>query len=462
MNTLPLNLVDYIAIGGFLVTVIAVVFVARARSLKTYWANDRATGAVMLTLSTVATSVGSGMVFGIAAMAYAGGLVPVFLGLFNVVGLLLTAMLAPRLRALAEKHSMYSLPDFLGTVYSRRCKLIAALVNVLIYFFFLAAQIIALSVICRMITGLSDYISVGVALVLIVSYITLGGLRSDIIGDNIQFGILALLLVLFPVFMLGDPVLIAGFDQLPAGYLSGATLGGWSFILGLFLFFTPVPLVMTDIWMRIYSARSPDVARRSLVIAALLILPFFVVFTAVGIAAHILFPALDANVATSSIMAHYIPGGWLGLTVAGLLAAVVSTADSMALVTALTVSKDIIGTLSGKIGGDEGRLFVTARLAAVLVTIGATIFALFVPNIVQTMINAFSVLMILLPAVLGGMFLRAKDEPAAFWSIALGLGTTLGGLLVIPGMAFVPGVIVSLVVFGALHLKARVLMKSPS
>jgi Na+/proline symporter len=123
MSPLPLDFIDYLCIAAYFAVILAVAIIARAKSLKTYWANDRATGTTMLTLSTVATSVGSGMVFGIVAMAYTGGLIPLFLGIFNATGILAAAVLAPRLRELAEKHSMYSLPDFFGAVYSRRCYL---------------------------------------------------------------------------------------------------------------------------------------------------------------------------------------------------------------------------------------------------------------------------------------------------------------------------------------------------
>ena len=289
MNPITLDIIDYLCIAAYFVTILAVAVIVRAKSLQTYWANDRATGTTMLTLSTVATSVGSGMVFGIAAMAYTGGIIPLFLGIFNAVGILAAAVLAPRLRELAEKHSMYSLPDFFGAVYSRRCRLAGATVNLLVYFFFLAAQLIALGTICKMITGLPEFVSLGLAFVLLVAYTFIGGMRTDIIADNIQFFILVLLLVLLPIPILRDREVLEGLKGLSSTYLTGSAMGGWSFVLGLFLFFTPVPLVMTDIWMRIYSAKSPQIARRSLVASALIILPFFAAFTFVGIAAYVLF-----------------------------------------------------------------------------------------------------------------------------------------------------------------------------
>lgn len=454
MSPLPLDSIDYLCIAVYFAMILAIAVIVRAKSLQTYWANDRATGATMLTLSTVATSVGSGMVFGIAAMAYIGGLIPLFLGIFNTVGILAAAVLAPRLRELAEKHSMYSLPDFFGAIYSRRCRLAGAAVNLLIYFFFLTAQLIALGTICKIITGLPEFVSLGVAFVLLVAYTFIGGMRMDIIADNIQFLILALLLVLLPMPILCDREVLDGFKSLSSTYLYGSAMGGWSFVLGLFLFFTPVPLVMTDIWMRIYSAKSPQIARRSLVASAFIILPFFAAFTLVGIAAYVLFPGIDPDTATTQMIGRFVPPGLRGIAIAGLLAAIMSTADSMLLISGLTIAKDIGATLSPALASDEHRLFVTARVTSIVIAVVAILFALAIPDIVQTIVNAFSVLMILLPAVLSGMFAKRKDEAAAFWSILTGFLTTLALLLVIPKMAFVPGVLVCLMTFGTMRFSS--------
>jgi SSS family solute:Na+ symporter len=400
------------------------------------------------------------MVFGIAAMAYSGGLIPIFLGIFNALGMLIVAFLAPRLRNLAEKHTMYSLPDFFGAVYSRRCRLAGAAVNFFVYFFFLAAQIIALATIGRMITGLPESVSLGLAVMILVTYTFIGGMRTDIIADNVQFVVLLLILVLLPIYILNNGDVLEGIKGLSYTYLIGSSLGGWKFILGLLLFFTPVPIVMTDIWMRIYSAKTPQIARQSLVASALIILPFFAAFTLVGIAAYVLYPGIDPDTATIQMIGRFLHPGLRGIAIAGLLAAVVSTADSMLLITGLTISKDIGATLVPALAGNDRRLFVTARIASIAMAIGALLFALVIPDIVQSMVNAFSMLMILLPAVLSGMFAKKTDETAAFWSMVIGLITTLSFLFFIPKMAFVPGVLICLITFCILRLRTKLQLKN--
>ena len=456
---MSLSLIDYFCIVIYFAIILLIAVFVRAKNLHTYWANDRQTSATMLTLSTVATSVGSGMVFGIAAMAYTGGLVPLFLGIFNALGILAAAFLAPHLRELAETHHMYSLPDFLGAVFSKRCHIISAAVNLLVYFFFLAGQLIALAIICKMITGFPELVSLSIAFVLLVTYTFIGGMRMDIIADNFQFFILAMLLFLLPIPILVNKEVFIGLKALPSNYFFGSSIGGWSFILGLFLFFTPVPLVMTDIWMRIYSAKSPQIARKSLVASALIIIPFFIVFTFIGIAAHVLFPNITPDSAITQMIGRFLHPGLRGIAIAGLFAAIISTADSMLLITGLTISKDIGATFSTKLALDEKRLLFTARIASLIVATAAIVFALIIPNIVQTMVNAFSVLMILLPAVLSGMFAKRKDEAAAFWSILTGLIATLVFLFLFPKMAFIPGVLVCFITFFAARFGSRLELK---
>jgi len=179
------------------------------------------------------------------------------------------------------------------------------------------------------------------------------------------------------------------------------------------------------------------------------------VFTLVGVAAHVLFPNIDPAEATTQMIGRFLHPGIRGIALAGLLAAVMSTADSMLLITGLTISKDIGTAVFPRLAADERRLFVTARLSSILLAVAAMLFALAIPDLVQIMVNAFSVLMILLPAVLSGMFAKRKDESAAFWSILIGLVTTLSLLFVIPKTAFVPGVLASLVTFGVMRLSSR-------
>jgi len=121
MQQFALNGFDYIVLACYLLSFAGLAFFSRAKTLQTYWANDRSTGARALTLSLVSTIMGAGSIFAATSMTYTGGLVVISAGLGYALGLFLLAFWSPRLHKIAKEKNIYSFPDFLETIFSRRC-----------------------------------------------------------------------------------------------------------------------------------------------------------------------------------------------------------------------------------------------------------------------------------------------------------------------------------------------------
>lgn len=455
MEPFALNSLDYIIIAGYFLLFTVLAFFIRAKSLKTYWTNDRGTNTTLLTLSAVSTIIGAGAVFGVCAMAYSGGLAPFFLAGSYAFGLLLLGFLAPRLRTIAEQHNLYSLPDFLETFFSRRCRLIGATIQLFVYFFFLAGQLVALGTLCNVIIGLSVVVSLGAAVILVLVYTLMGGIRMDIIADNIQFVIMSLLFILLPAAVWDHGTVMERITQLPTDFLLGQGVGGWPFIIGLFIILPPGVLVAGDCWMRIYSAKSPEAAKKSFIISAFLVFLFVCLAAFIGLAARATFPDLDPDASLMHMVAHYIPPGMLGLIIAGLLAAILSSADSMLLVSGMAITNDLVAPFISKLHNSERKMLLTTRCVNVGLLLSALLLALALPDIVKIVVNATSVLVVLSPAVLHGLFAKKRNEPAAFWSLSCGLAFTFVGFWTMPNMPYIPGIGMSLVVFAALSVREK-------
>lgn len=452
-----LNLADYVTIFFFLLVILAIGFVRRPRTLEEYWVNDRSTGALLLTLSIIATSAGSGMVFGITSFSFRGGMIGLYIGVFNCIGLLLLAFLCGRIKAFADAGKLHSLPDLLGLRYSRRCRALGAMINMLVYFFFLAAQLIALATIAKTVTGLSYQASLVVGLLVLACYTTIGGLRTDMTTDVAQAVLLGVLVVV-GLWMVPRRVDLSGFFRaFPASYYAGTEIGGVPFLVGMLIFFTPVPLVMMDLWLRLYAARSAGTARRSLIIAAVASLPLFAFFTFLGMTAKMVAPNIDPDFATTHMLLTYVPIGLRGLIFAGFFAAIMSTADSMLVVVGITSIKDLHGSFRPANVPPPSTQLRWARRMSVLLAMLAAAFAVLIPSIVQLMINAFSGLMVMLPAILGAIFGKTRSEAAAFWSMLVGFVVTMGLLFIAPQEAFIPGVLLSVGVYLALSWRTRML-----
>jgi SSS family solute:Na+ symporter len=85
-----------------------------------------------------------------------------------------------------------------------------------------------------------------------------------------------------------------------------------------------------------------------------------------------------------------------------------------------------------------------STFAAGIVALGL---ALAIPDLIALSVNALFILLILLPAVVGGFFWKRSTAKGSLSSIIIGFAVTLLSLPFVPKVAFVPGFLASLVVF---------------
>ncbi len=183
-----------------------------------------------------------------------------------------------------------------------------------------------------------------------VAYTTLGGLAADVISDVLQLALLwggTLIATAVLALRLGrDAPLLDGVEgarlvplELAGhGLGDGATFAFWPMLLGgLFLYVSYYGCDQTQA-QRILAAPDTADARRALFIAALVRFPLVLTYCAFGVLLAVLLSRdtwFAASLASSppdalvpQFMVHYLPTGVLGVAVAGILAAALSSIDS--------------------------------------------------------------------------------------------------------------------------------------
>ena len=83
---------------------------------------------------------------------------------------------------------------------------------------------------------------------------------------------------------------------------------------------------------------------------------------------------------------------------------------------------------------------------------GGLLIALLIPDILQLLILSVFTLLPLAPAVVGGFVWKRASSAAAFWSILIGFAVTVVLLPFMPLSAFVPGFLLSLILFSGISL----------
>jgi SSS family solute:Na+ symporter len=183
-----------------------------------------------------------------------------------------------------------------------------------------------------------------------VAYTGLGGLVADVFSDVLQLGLLwggtLVASVYLAVELQARESLLAGFERsrLVAldfgghGLGDGATFGFWPMLVGgFFLYLSYYGCDQTQA-QRILAAGTDQVARRALTIASLVRFPLVLTYCVFGLLLASLL-AIDpqfalrladqpADALVPQFIVGYLPIGLLGLAVAGILAAALSSIDS--------------------------------------------------------------------------------------------------------------------------------------
>lgn len=449
---MPISFLDIFIILIYLFVMLGVgFFLGRKESSEGFFVNNRKTKTFLLVFTAVSTSVGGGTVIGMASAAYSSG---ISLGLsfatLSVVGWILVAWLAPRIKSFGDKTGAYTFGDFFAARYSSATRKIGSIVILLSYLTFTAIQFVALAKMTEVIGGINFEIALVAAALTAIAYTALAGLKGDIYTDAIQF------FVMFPVFVflffasfskIGFSQFLAG---IPADYFNPFNYAGPSFFIGAIAFGFPLLLVSMEVWQRVFAAVDGKTARRAFLFSGLLKVVFISTSIIIGLLAFQLVPGINKDTAIFVLMKELLPSGILGLGFASILAVLMSTVDSMIMVGSATLTKDYYLVKYPNV--DEKKKIFIGRVSALLFGLIAFFVALIFQDIVRLSVTSVQILGIFAPALLGGLIWRRSSAQAAFWSILVGFIATLILLPFKPDTAFIPAILLSIIIFVVLSL----------
>ena len=219
-----------------------------------------------------------------------------------------------------------------------------------------------------------------VLIVLVLIYTISGGMISVIVTDYIQFVILSIgfiFCIFFSIKTLGWNSLFTDLEtlvgkgdnyQIQKIYNPLSSMGGfyisWQVVLG----FVSAVIWPTSI-TRVLSIKSSDLVKKQYIWSSFSFLIRFIMPCFLGICAFIYFDG-NTNNQTLSLMPKYLneilPVGVLGIVVAGMLAAFMSTHDSYLLCWSTIITNDIIEPLSKKELTSDFKIYITRFIIIIL------------------------------------------------------------------------------------------------
>ncbi len=207
-------------------------------------------------------------------------------------------------------------------------------------------------------------------------------------------------------------------------------------------------LIGQDIWQRVFTARSPQVARWGGTAAGLYCVLYGVAGALIGTAAAAILPKDGSkDDVYAAVAEHALPVGLSGIVLAAAVAAMMSTASGALIASATVARADIVPLLKRMVGkgadhshdigqGNPEHDVRSNQLYVVVLGVVATLIALVLSDVVAALTVAYDILVGgLLVSILGGLIWKRANGAGAIASMIVGTVVTLGSMVVYGAIA---------------------------
>jgi Na+/proline symporter len=269
-----------------------------------------------------------------------------------------------------------------------------------------------------------------VMLLIVISYTILGGMFSVVITDFIQFTVLTLGMLLATIFVLAR-VNLHSLAQTVVKVYGNAGVNpvvnpqfGWTFILWMLIGSVAISALNQPAVSKSFASESPEVGRKVFFYTGLTLAGRYMIPMLWGIAALAVYgPKIDSLAAMPRLLGNVVPSGLLGLMVAGMLAASMSTYSAYLLAWSTVAARDVIAPLLKNQLSDNENVMLT-RIIAGLIGLFMLVFGLFY----QIPSTAFQYLAITgamyaagaFACVTAGLYWKKANVIGAYSGLALG------------------------------------------
>ncbi|MEG1930394.1 MAG: sodium/proline symporter PutP [Anaerovorax sp.] len=359
-------------------------FYNHTSDLSDYILGGRKLNSWVTALSAQASDMSGWLLIGLPGTAYV-----IYVGtseaIWTAIGLMIGTYLnwlfvAKRLRKYTEvSNNSLTLPDFFENRFrdtKHILRSVSALFIVIFFLIYTASQFAAGGKLFSTIFGIDYTVGLLIGAVIILIYTALGGFTAVCWTDSIQGAIMFFALVAVPIMAIAQ---IGGIGEVATrlAQLTPESLGffpqkdgavdtlllasalGW----GLGYFGQPHILV------RFMAIESPEMIRKSRVIAMIWVIITLTSAVAIGVIGKAYLPdLLDGEVIFMTMINSMFPDVIAGLLLTAILAAIMSTASSQLLVSSSSVATDLYATIFKKDIKGTGIVW-TSRFTVVIITV---------------------------------------------------------------------------------------------
>ncbi|GIN89051.1 hypothetical protein J22TS1_01020 [Siminovitchia terrae] len=243
-----------------------------------------------------------------------------------------------------SQFKVLTISEMLEKRYNKETRLVSAIVATIYTLMLTVVQMIGIGSLLNVWLGWNLALCIIVGGGIVFLYTILGGMWSVTMTDIVQFVVMTV-----GVFLLMLPLSLSkagGFGALttglPSGFFDLGNIGG-DRIFQYFILFTLGMMVGQDMWQRLFTAKTPKVSKYGTVAAGLYAYAYAIVLAIIGMCAFIVLPNIEDSQNVFAEMAMIsLPPGVLGLVLASVAAAIMSTASGSIIACSTLISNDIV------------------------------------------------------------------------------------------------------------------------
>ena len=432
-----LHTADHIIIAGYfvLLLVIGVYFWRRMKHVRDFFTGGNSIPWWLAGVSFYLTGFSAFTFVAYSEMAYRFGFVAVTLAWSSAAGMIIgTTFLAGRWRRMG----IISPVEFLEARYSRHIRQILAWTGIPLKIIDDGLKIYATGVFVSVGLGYDLQTSIVASGLVMLAYTFMGGLWAVVVTDFVQFIILTLgVVVLFPIVFSQFDSLAAFTSAVPGGFF--APVSGPFSLVYVFAFYLLITLSYNGNWafaQKFYSVKDEAAARKAGMLATGLKVVGPPLFILPAMAARSLMPELmtppnSPQYTYAALSLKFLPAGLMGLMIAAMFSATMSTLSGDYNVMASVVTEDIYRRLFDK-EASQKRLVLVGRIATLFIgvatiAIGVSLIASARKGLFEVMVTVFGLFVgpMLIP-MLAGLVSRKVTYRGAAAGIGAGLVSGLG------------------------------------
>lgn len=357
----------------------------------------RRLGAVVAALSASASSSSAWTLLGMSGAAYAWGLQAIWLVPAVISGFVINwYLVAPRLQAASHRTGALTLIEFLAQGAQQHTQILRTLGAAIVLFcftFYVASQFQAAGTAISAALPIGQELAILIGALIVITYVFLGGFWAASVTDAIQGVMMLAVALVLPIAALisvgGFGAVIEGLSQLDApelmAWVDQPNLF-WAavFVAGLFgigLGYPGQPHVVN----RFMALKSPKEIRLGRALALGWAAVIYSGMVLLGWCGRILMPELANGESILLVLSvDLLPAVLGGVVTGGVLAAIMSTADSQLLVAGSAVSHDIRGGRSA--------LMIDRVVIAILGALAVMLAVFFPASIFERVLFAWQVM----------------------------------------------------------------------